>query len=386
MNINRTWNKANGGFGLIELMIAILLGIVVLGGVGQVFYSTSQAYRTQQSVARVQEAGRFAIEILKPRLLPAGRLNYCVDSLPINNVLNTGNANYEAAVHDPNLPIVGFEFTGTDSTDTFPLPTTLGTGAVSSGDYSTSFGLVAVPQGVVDNAIPGSDVLIVKYAAPVDQITACSYDQSTADLILNYPVDCGATPAAVISQARLDEIYPLGRLVIASQCRRSGDHFFQRTNVGSPQFSINDGGTTPGNLPALMGLDYDDTSQVLPVNSLMFFVGVNAAGQPALFQSNYGTDAVPEEIVEGVESMQLLFGEVDGLGSVTYLEPDQVTSPINVVSIRVALLMRSTQNADLEVDEALYGLNGTQIDPVDDSRLRQVFFTTVAIRNRINVI
>ena len=118
----------------------------------------------------------------------------------------------------------------------------------------------------------------------------------------------------------------------------------------------------------------------------MFFVGVNAAGQPALFQMDFGQTGVPEEIVEGVENMQVLFGQIDPLGVVTYLEPHNVTAPQNVVAMRVSLLMRSTENADLETDDQVYNLNGTQVDPVDDSRLRQVFSTTVAVRNRVNVI
>ena len=75
--LNRQSVRQARGDGLNELMIALLLGIVVMGGVAQVFYSTSQSYRAQQALSRVQESGRFAIEILKPRLRPAGRTNFC---------------------------------------------------------------------------------------------------------------------------------------------------------------------------------------------------------------------------------------------------------------------------------------------------------------------
>jgi hypothetical protein len=37
----------------------------------------------------------------------------------------------------------------------------------------------------------------------------------------------------------------------------------------------------------------------------------------------------------------------------------------------------------METDTAVYNLAGTQFDPVDDRRLRQVFSTTAGVRNRL---
>lgn len=385
MNGTHFQRRRQGGFGLIELMVALVLGIIVIGGVSQVFYSTSQAYRAQQALSRVQESGRFVMEMLKPRLRPAGRINFCVARLAINEVLNNGNADYEPAIHNPNLPVVGFEFTGTDSDDSYLLPTSFATGAVAAGDYATGFGAVPVPQEAVDRAVPGSDVLIIKYADPVDQITACGYNSGTSDLSLNFPVDCGTTPAAPYTQAQIDQIYPQGGLVLVTDCNSGGD-LFQRTNTGSAVLSLDDGGVTPGNFGAGLSRSYRDEAQVLPFHAIMFFVGVNVAGQPALFQLDYGATGAPEEIIEGVENMQVLFGQLDALGNVTYLEPHNVTAPNNIVAMRVSLLVRSSETADLETDDQVYNLNGTQVDPVDDSRIRQVFSTTVAVRNRVNVI
>ena len=55
--MNGIGNQGNGnraaaqrGFGLIELMVALLLGVIIAGGVVQVFYSTNQAYRSQQAL------------------------------------------------------------------------------------------------------------------------------------------------------------------------------------------------------------------------------------------------------------------------------------------------------------------------------------------------
>ncbi|MDJ0653995.1 MAG: PilW family protein [Xanthomonadales bacterium] len=388
--MNGIGNQGNGnraaaqrGFGLIELMVALLLGVIIAGGVVQVFYSTNQAYRSQQALSRVQESGRFVLEVLKPRLRPAGRVNFCVANLNVNQVLNTASAGYFAAIHNPNVPIVGFEYDGTNEGDAYALPE-LALGEVAGGDYNSNFGL-PVPQDVIDRAVPGSDVLIIKYSDPIDRLTACGYNAGTADLALNMGVACGATPPAPYSQNQLDAIYPEGSLVLVTDCNTGGD-LFQRTNDGSPVFSLDDGGPVPGNIAAGLSRNYNDEAQVLPFHSVLFYVGIGASGQPALFQMDFGGDGVPEELIEGVENIQVMYGELDIFGNVNYLEADAVVTPGNIVSIRVSLLVRSNEAADLEVDDQTYDLQGTIVDPIDDSRLRQVFSTTVAVRNRVNVI
>jgi len=65
-------NRAQHGFSLIELMIAMLLGMILLGGVFQVFVATKNGQRLQNSMAEVQENGRYAIHFLRENILMAG--------------------------------------------------------------------------------------------------------------------------------------------------------------------------------------------------------------------------------------------------------------------------------------------------------------------------
>jgi len=53
----------------------------------------------------------------------------------------------------------------------------------------------------------------------------------------------------------------------------------------------------------------------------------------------------------------------------------------NVVTVRVGLLMRTVDEYGPVVDETVYTVNGTAVDPVDDRRRRRVFETTLAMRN-----
>ncbi len=60
------------GFSLVELMIAITLGMIVLLAIGSIYIGSQQTYRVQADNARLQEAGRYALEILGRSIRQAG--------------------------------------------------------------------------------------------------------------------------------------------------------------------------------------------------------------------------------------------------------------------------------------------------------------------------
>lgn len=68
------------GFSLIELMIAMVLGLVLIAGVVNVFLASSQTYRLQEAMFRVQESGRFALDFMLRDLRDSG----FQDLLPAN--------------------------------------------------------------------------------------------------------------------------------------------------------------------------------------------------------------------------------------------------------------------------------------------------------------
>lgn len=62
----------DSGFTLIELMISILITTVILSAVFKLFVSNTLSYNLQQSIASVQEEGRFAAQSLSQSLMVAG--------------------------------------------------------------------------------------------------------------------------------------------------------------------------------------------------------------------------------------------------------------------------------------------------------------------------
>ncbi|MEO9078995.1 MAG: prepilin-type N-terminal cleavage/methylation domain-containing protein [Rhodanobacter sp.] len=79
------------GFTLIELMIAMLLGLIVIAGVVSVFLATQRSYRTNQALGDVQDGSRIAFELMAHDIRDAS-LTGCTNNGKIGNVLNNGPA------------------------------------------------------------------------------------------------------------------------------------------------------------------------------------------------------------------------------------------------------------------------------------------------------
>lgn len=90
------------GFGLIELMIAMVLGLIVIGAAFAVFMSNQSTFRANEGLARIQEGVRVAFELMSRDIRAAGGSacsNVSVvettdaDSLRFRDTPITGNAN-----------------------------------------------------------------------------------------------------------------------------------------------------------------------------------------------------------------------------------------------------------------------------------------------------
>ncbi|MFA7552720.1 MAG: PilW family protein [Spongiibacteraceae bacterium] len=79
--------KSQQGLSLIELMIAITLGIVLMGAALQFMLSTRQTYDLNDDISRIQENGRMALDIIVKDLQMAGYRH------PLN-VLNGGKPSF----------------------------------------------------------------------------------------------------------------------------------------------------------------------------------------------------------------------------------------------------------------------------------------------------
>ena len=60
------------GFTLIEIMIAMVIGLVVIGGASAMFYSIHRSYMVQLAMSRVEDEGYFAVQYMNDLIRMAG--------------------------------------------------------------------------------------------------------------------------------------------------------------------------------------------------------------------------------------------------------------------------------------------------------------------------
>ena len=189
--------------------------------------------------------------------------------------------------------------------------------------------------------------------------------------------------------------FELGEALLISDCETAD--IFQLTSIGgsAPSLTLIHG--TEGNTSVELSKAYAAGSRLYRVQQITFCIakGANPA-QPSLRQLVNPTSGQAcskdhgDELVEGIENMQVLFGEDtdandDGTNSdgtanrylsfgANDLDMDRV------VSVRIFLLARSL-NDNLTTEPSPYFFVEQEPAP-DDKRLRKVFTTTITLRNK----
>ncbi|MDG2175708.1 MAG: PilW family protein [Gammaproteobacteria bacterium] len=365
------------GFSLLELLIALGLSATLMAGVVGVFLGMFQTDRTQEGISRMQEAGRFATNFISQDVRMAGYLG-CSSTLSRANINNTLNA--PPASFQPDRTIQGWDADGTD-------PGNINNGinneaVVDTGDggWSTSGG------NVIDDidAMPGTDMFRIWGA-----------DASIEGIINS--ITPGVTPVFNVTDTGISE----GDVLLLSDCEKADwVQACDTQSVGSPAtLNISLSATcAPGNIASAPIL-VEAGARVLKLGGNVFYIGkrdnVNT-NPPTLFRRQLdlaaaATLGVPEELVEGVEDMQVLYGEntnADSNNSADrYVPADQVTNWDNVVSLQITFLIQSLED-NLLPDPAQYTYNSVLYDGESgngalptDGRLRRVFTSTITLRN-----
>ena len=354
--LNLPTNKQTG-LTLIEIMIAITLSLFLLGGLLQMVSANKQTYRVQDAMARVQENGRFSLHFLSKDIRMAGFMGCSNTSGGLTVTNNVKSTAYDADAYaaagqfDGNSAVVGYSYT------TGTLPTEL-----------SSLGLTAGTD--VGDIMENTDVLFLRRAASCPGGNVVGHNNSTTG---------GPTAASMkiedntFCQIQQDDI------VMVSNCE-TAEIFGVSNVVSSGGFDNIAHGANNNNSPKLAN-GYGADSFLFKMKSEIYYIGVGASGQPALFKrelrivSANTAGLANQEQVEGVEDMTILYGEdrgtLDGTAD-AYVTAANVFDMENVVSIRVTATART-----LEDNIATSVNNG-------DHRIRREFSTTIGIRNRIS--
>lgn len=120
------------GLSLIEIMIAMLISLILLGGVIQVYSSTRLSYQTNEGLSRLQENARFVLDRIAVDLGAGGYMG-CNDSentdasgspLLINKLGDQTSADYIN-------PLSGTEGTGINGSDSISIRRAIGGSSIS---------------------------------------------------------------------------------------------------------------------------------------------------------------------------------------------------------------------------------------------------------------
>ena len=84
--------RSTRGFGLIELMVALALGLIVVLGVAQIFISAKNTYVSQNASASMQEDARFVLSKMLQEIRMVGMIG-CLESITDSSLASDFAAN-----------------------------------------------------------------------------------------------------------------------------------------------------------------------------------------------------------------------------------------------------------------------------------------------------
>lgn len=344
---NRPRTKVHGvaGFTLIELMVAMLLGLIVIAGVVSVFLAAQRSYRTNQALGDVQDGSRIAFEMMAEDIRGAG-LTGCTNNGKVANVLNGGPsaggtgwwADFGNAVH-------GYSATSTASDPGL----TVGTAATNQVANTDSIQLIGAAN---------SGLSILKDPEPSAgfKINAATTDLAAGDVL----IACDPDHAAIFQISTYNP-----RNVQVNHDVSNGSHAGNCSKgLGYPTVC-----SATGN-----SYSFGPNSQIAKLVADDWYIGNyvdsgSGSGSGVKGTSLYrlvgGTPTTTaQEMVRNVTDMSILYHQSP---SATLVNAAGVTNWSAVDAVRVTLILQSTDQRA-----------GTDVKP-----LSRTFVATTTMRNRV---
>lgn len=329
--MTHTAKPAQIGFSLIEMMIALTVGLLILGAISMVMVNSARSTRDNDRTSELQTNGRYALDLLRRDLQHAGQAGL----MPPGNVGWSMRNNFYSV--DPSVVV---------------------NGGCAASALGTALQLEQ-PVGGLDDATPAGvcaaignygtgDVLAVRYADTL------GYTVTTAT--------ANTTPAAT----------------------NPGD-IFVRSTYGKTGI-YQQGKTAP--------VPMTEPIQDQLLRSYVYYIAPNTTGAdgiPALYRLALGAGGAmaSELVVSGIEDMQVQYGVVTGIDpnlNTQYLNASAVTDWTAVRSVRVWLLVRNStaERNETYSNQIQYTLGNKVVTPTvgtNDQFRRQVYSATIQLRN-----
>lgn len=364
------------GLSLIELMVALLISTILTLGLVEVFAASRAAYQMSEGLARVQENGRFAMDYLQRDLRMVGHFG-CVNDQSHKLKVGAFSVHTGAAAGAPldfTRSIQGFEATGTAPGQT------LNVGAPTSG---WTPGLPAYLSALGPRA--GSDIVVLRFlrssGAPVTNIATAG--------------------ASTTVRVEVDDWRNLTEEGVANPT------LFGMADCTFVDVFPGAGNATAGTATANVAIDRytphpSGQAALYRAEAIAYYIANGASGRPALWRARWNSAGAvqSEELVEGIESLQLLYGQDQSadVSSPTGFVGNQVTAAtigsaagaageeawrrVGLVQVGVVASSVTPAAAQEAVADGPFAL-GLEVNAPNDGRYRTTYESTVALRNRL---
>ncbi|WP_292272132.1 PilW family protein [Marinobacter sp.] len=360
--------SSQSGLSLVELLIAMALGLLLTLGVTQIYLSSSMTYRQAQGLAHAQESSRFVSAVLTPELRSAGSFG-CLARMarPLDQVVD--NRLNGALIVPLTQALQGWEYTGTGLNDSITLAGTLATPGAGNWDSSTAG--TNLPASLAGSVVTNSDVVIINALTPIGVPVNATNPQNgnSINLTGNSGVD-------------------VDRVIVATRGDCSEGELFQKSNnANASSITMAGANINPGNNGNTFNLSYDSQARVYEFTTMAYYIGQGTNAEPALFRRLMTPLQAPQELVSGVETLQILYG-VNTTGTSAadnYVTADQVANWDSVVSVRFSVMTRSPDEVLDTENSRSFNMLGSEVAQANsgDRRARLVSVGTIALREKI---
>lgn len=367
------------GLTLIELMVAMVLGLLVAAGIVTVFASTSSSSKAQNQLARLQEEGRFAITRISNDLHMANG-QYCTNTGGVAKPATGGT--YLDQLRSPKVYAKDLSgAAGALSGALADVTTVWGAASGSGGNYPvkptasytmpsflfmrgyecglatctpvnpTTAGLPAMGTGN-GNRVKGADVITVRYVKPgsgwaIGGAGSSIAVSSSAGTINTIQLVKGPGEPPVTNFAATD-------LAMLADC--SNAQIFAVSNVSSGALLTVPGGANwtdsnpaaqqPESAPKLFNVNRDFQTVTYYLKVVSVNNDGNAPFTGALMRRVNGASAArggsEDELLRGIERLDFRYGVQDSAGNTSFLDANDVDASIDCPPAEINALTPST--------------------------------------------
>ena len=339
MTTNNSRQKQQG-MTLVEILVAMLIGLVLLSGVLTIFTNSKQTYRMQEALSRLQENSRFAMDFIARDVRQAG---------------------YEGCSYAEAVNL-------TKPSALSPAPITLpaGSNLFLTGSDNVANNWNSIACGGSNKCIAGTDTVSFHFGELCGNLSA-NMTANTDNIQIS---NCGiaTNDVVLISDCAQADIF-VATAVTTSGSTQTISHGAAKNSSGS------------------LSKNFNTDSDFFKLRSSTFFIREGTGGQSSLYRLDNTKPASgtnPVELVEGVAGMQILYGvdsDTPADGIANYYVVATGVDMSKVVSIRISLLMQTIED-NIASSSLAINYNGVTLTPTD-KRLRRVNTFTIALRNRL---